>query len=113
AQADWTRALGAETKLETGVVGIQRRNWSTFDRPAGLVDDASGDVPDAGQSDHFAYRERVAAAYGLVTRTAGTWTLQGGVRLERALTRMDVTAGSDASVDASAGTRLAIRRFDY
>jgi outer membrane receptor protein involved in Fe transport len=113
AQGDWTRALGAETKLETGVVGIQRRNRSTFDRPAGLVDDASGDVPGAGESDRFAYRERVAAAYGLITRTAGAWTLQGGVRLERALTRMDVIAGSDSSGDASAGMGSVAGRFDF
>jgi outer membrane receptor protein involved in Fe transport len=111
AQVDWTRALGAETKLEAGVVGIQRRNRSTFDRPAGLVDDASGDVPDVGLSDHFAYRERVAGAYGLVTRTADAWTLQGGLRLERAITRMDVTSGSDTSLGSSAGAGQG--RFDY
>jgi outer membrane receptor protein involved in Fe transport len=110
-QVDWRRALNAQTTLETGAVGIERRNTSAFDRPAGLVDNSSGDIPAAGLTDHFTYHERVTAAYSLLTRTAGAWTLQGGLRLEGALTRIDVSP-ADVTPGIS-GPRSLVGRFDY
>ncbi|MFN9086436.1 MAG: outer membrane beta-barrel protein, partial [Gemmatimonadaceae bacterium] len=76
-QADWTRALGA-AKLEAGVLGIRRRATSDVES-ATLA--ANGDVDDPSRGNAYAYHENVASVYGVLSARAGTFDLQGGLRL--------------------------------
>ena len=88
-QSDWTRAFGDNTKLETGVLGIRRRQSTAF---SALADSGAGYVDLTGQDNAFTYHERVESAYGVLTQKAGPWQFQGGLRLEQATTRFDLAA---------------------
>ncbi|MDQ6926021.1 MAG: outer membrane beta-barrel family protein, partial [Candidatus Eremiobacteraeota bacterium] len=104
-QSDLTRALGANTKLETGVLGIHRRTGNTFDAST-LVD---GDyVPNVARSNAFAYREDVQSLYGVLSQRAGAFELQGGLRLERATTRFDLATQAAPPATASAPSADAV-----
>jgi outer membrane cobalamin receptor len=94
AQADWTRALGGATRLETGYKGTLRRLGSGY-----LLDSlAAGGSGGAGTAYDFTYEERVHAAYALLTRTLGPrLTLQGGVRAERASTSFRLSGAAAAT----------------
>ncbi|HEY0780170.1 MAG TPA: TonB-dependent receptor, partial [Gemmatirosa sp.] len=99
-QTDWTRALGANTKLETGLLGIQRRQSTAFSATA---DSGAGYVALAGQDNAFTYREHVESAYGVLTHKAGPWQFQGGLRLEEATTRFDLAAAIPANAGPVGG----------
>jgi outer membrane receptor protein involved in Fe transport len=82
-QADYTRQLSAATRLEAGYKGTLRwlDNGQTVDS---LYSD--GSAPSSFQND-FTYDENVQAGYGLLTQQLGSsFSLQGGLRLERAST---------------------------
>lgn len=114
AQADWTKALGEGTKLEAGVLGIRRRSDVDFSTlyfyggvPLGAAAGAGGYVADPGQTNAYAYRERVASGYAVLSRRAGPFQLQGGLRLEQATTTFDLAAPSGGS-GANAGTNAGV-----
>ncbi len=89
-QADYTRPLGERVRLETGYKGTLRRLDNDFD--AALFSyEQNAYLPDLDRSNEFAYDERVHAAYGVVSGTAGRFDLQGGLRVERASTQFDLT----------------------
>jgi outer membrane receptor protein involved in Fe transport len=88
-QSDYTRMLAANTKLETGFKGTLRRMTSDFD--VALATAGEPYAPDAGRSNAFTYDERIEAAYGVLSQKVGPVDLQGGLRLERADTRFDLT----------------------
>ena len=88
-QGDYTRAVLADTKLETGYKATLRHMTSDFD-VANLAAESGGFEPDLGRSNAFAYDERVHAVYGVVSQHVGKLDLQGGLRLERADTRFDL-----------------------
>ncbi len=98
-QTDWTRALGANTKLEAGLLGVRRRQSTAFSAAA---DSGAGYVALAGQANAFEYHENVESAYGVLTQKAGPWQFQGGLRLEQATTRFDLAAGVPASTGLAA-----------
>ena len=104
-QSDWTRALGANTKLEAGVLGIRRRSNVDFQTEvdSGRVTFTDGYVLDPAQSNAFSYHERVESAYGVLTRRAGRFELQGGLRLEQAGRTFDLAT---ANAVTSAATDL-------
>jgi outer membrane cobalamin receptor len=88
-QLDYTRPLGASTRLETGFKSTLRQIDNGL--AVSVLDRASGAfVPDAERSNLFRYDEQVHAAYGVLGRTVGRVNLQGGVRLEQALTDFDL-----------------------
>jgi outer membrane receptor protein involved in Fe transport len=91
-QSDVTRALGAHTKLEAGVLGIHRRTSSAFGTAVDSGLGSAGFVALPALRNGFAYREDVGSAYGVLTRTVGAVDLQGGLRLERASTRFDLAS---------------------
>ncbi|HSU17536.1 TonB-dependent receptor domain-containing protein [Longimicrobium sp.] len=81
-QVDYTRGLGARTKLETGYKGYVR--W--LDRDFGVQRDSLGtgtftrsDLSNALQLD-----EQVNAVYGVLSGGVGRFELQGGLRAEYA-----------------------------
>ena len=81
--------LKAFFQLETGFKGTARRMTSDFDVALATAGDPY--VPDAGRSNAFTYDERIGAAYGVLSQKVGRVDLQGGLRLERADTRFDLT----------------------
>lgn len=102
-QSDWTKDLGANTKLETGVLGIRRRATSGSESavfyggvPLGAAAGSDGFAPDLARDNSFLYRERVASVYGVLTKKPGPWELQGGLRLERAALTFDLTTPNGA-----------------
>ncbi|GJG86339.1 TonB-dependent receptor [Gemmatimonadetes bacterium T265] len=90
-QTDWTRGLGANTKLEAGLLGIRRRQSAAFSAAA---DSGAGYADLAGQDNAFTYHENVASVYSVLTQKAGPWQFQGGLRLEQATTRFDLAAAT-------------------
>lgn len=83
--ADYTRPFGPRTKLETGFKGTDRHTESEF--TAAYFDAASGTyLPAPARTRAFDYRERIGAAYGVLSRQVGTVQAQAGLRMERAAT---------------------------
>ncbi|HVT37847.1 MAG TPA: TonB-dependent receptor [Gemmatimonadaceae bacterium] len=82
AQLDFTRPLGAKMKLETGYKGTAR--W--LDRDFLVQKDSLGTGAWSRSilSNAFGFDETVNAAYGVLSRTAGKFELQGGLRAEYA-----------------------------
>lgn len=67
----------ASVKLETGLkhTDVQTNNDL-------LAFAGTPEQPDVNRTNRFAYRERVSAAYASLNRSAGKWTVQGGLRAE-------------------------------
>jgi outer membrane receptor protein involved in Fe transport len=79
-QLDYTRPLGKASKLETGYRGNSR--WLDREFDARRDDQGSGTWAASPLSNRFSFDEHVQAAYGVVTRTARKFELQGGLRAE-------------------------------
>ncbi|MFL5385699.1 MAG: TonB-dependent receptor domain-containing protein [Longimicrobiaceae bacterium] len=80
-QTDYTRALGARGKLETGYKGWAR--W--LDRDYAVETDPLGTgvfTPRTDLSNALELDETVNAAYAVLSQGAGRWELQGGLRAE-------------------------------
>ncbi|CAN5827723.1 TonB-dependent receptor [soil metagenome] len=82
AQADYTRTLGERTKLETGYKGTGR--W--LDNDFQVRNDAlgTGVWVRSDLSNTFDFEEQVHAVYGVMSRAAGKFDLQAGLRAEHA-----------------------------
>jgi len=82
AQLDYTRALGARSKLETGYKGYAR--W--LDQDYRVLRDSlgTGTWTPGALSNALALDEQVNAVYGVLSGGVGRWELQGGVRAEYA-----------------------------
>ncbi|CAN5658254.1 TonB-dependent receptor [soil metagenome] len=89
-QLDYTRPLGASTRLETGYKGTLRQMDN--DLAVHVFDAAlSGFADDNDRSNSFGYGEQVHAGYAVLGQTLGKFSLQSGLRLEQALTDFDLT----------------------
>jgi outer membrane receptor protein involved in Fe transport len=82
AQLDYTRPLGSQFKLETGL----KSNARWLDRDFLVEKDTlgTGEWVRNDLSNTFEFDESVHAAYGVLSQTAGKFQLQGGLRAERA-----------------------------
>lgn len=82
AQADYTRAFGERSKLETGYKGTAR--W--LDRDFRVVTDSlgTGTWTPSGLSNDLEFDERVNAVYGVLSHGAGKVEMQAGLRAEHA-----------------------------
>ena len=81
AQVDYTRPLGALTKLETGYKGTSRwldRDYTVFQDAAGT----GGWTLDGTLTNSFQFDEQVHAAYAVLSQGVGKLDLQGGLRAE-------------------------------
>ncbi len=88
-QTDWTRSLGARTKLETGYKGTLR----LLDGDLTADDFSYAEnrwIRDAGQTNSARYGENVHAVYGVLSQGFGTVDVQAGLRAERADTRVEL-----------------------
>ena len=82
AQADYTRALGERTKLETGYKGTARlldRDFTVLLDPLG-----TGDWVRGGNSNALEFDETVNAVYGVLSHGTGALEMQAGLRAEYA-----------------------------
>jgi outer membrane receptor protein involved in Fe transport len=82
AQVDYTRPLGANTKLETGYKGEGRWTGRDYD----VLEDelGTGIWVESDLSNAIDLEETVQAFYALLSRTIGKFQLQGGLRAEYA-----------------------------
>ncbi len=67
----------ASVKLETGLKCTDVRTNNNLLAFAGLTEQ-----PDVNRTNRFVYRERVSAGYASLSRSAGKWNVQGGLRAE-------------------------------
>src|SRR5437763_749243 len=93
AQADYTRALWAKSKLESGVKETDR--W--LDQDFVVYKDALGDGNWAlsNLSNKFSFDDQVHAGYGVMSQSVGKFDLQAGLRAEWASRNFELT-GSQA-----------------
>lgn len=82
AQLDYTRPLGANTKLETGFKSNAR--WLDRDFLVRKDELGTGQWERSDLSNSFNFDETVHAVYGVLSQTAGKFQLQAGLRGERA-----------------------------
>jgi outer membrane receptor protein involved in Fe transport len=92
AQLDWTKALGAATKLEAGLRGNAR--WINRDFTQTLDASGTGAWNPGALTNSFAFDDQVGAAYAVVSQTIGKVDLQGGLRGE--YTNRNFTLGATA-----------------
>jgi ferric enterobactin receptor len=88
-QSDFTRSFGGRTKLETGYKGTLRQLENEYD-VANFSDATSAYVPNLDRTNAFDFDEQVHAVYGVVSKGAGKFDLQAGLRAEQAITRFDL-----------------------
>ena len=93
-QTDFTRTFAGRTKLETGYKGTLRQLENQFD-VANFSDALGQYVPNLDRSNAFDYDEQVHAVYGVVSKGAGKFDLQAGLRAEQALTRFDLATTNE------------------
>jgi outer membrane receptor protein involved in Fe transport len=92
AEVDYVRTLGESSKLETGYRGDAE--W--LDQEQIALEDSLGTgawLP-SPLSEAFAYREEVHAVYGVLSRRAGRFELQAGLRAEYATRDLAVAGQS-------------------
>lgn len=82
AQFDYTRMLGAQTKLETGYKGNLR--WMERDYVVLTDEDGSGTWTPSPLSNELELDEQVHAVYGVLSRRFGQFQVQAGLRAEHA-----------------------------
>jgi outer membrane receptor protein involved in Fe transport len=88
-QGDYTRTLGAHTKLETGYKGTLRQMDNRF-AVTTSADGGATFATDLARSNAFAYDEQVHAVYGVLSQGLGKFDLQAGLRAEQVGTRFDL-----------------------
>lgn len=93
-QSDFTRTIAPRTKLETGYKGTLRQLDNQFD-VANYSDALGVYVPNAARTNAFNYDEQVQAVYGVLSRGAGKYDLQAGLRAEQVATRFDLATTSE------------------
>lgn len=82
AEVDYVRRLGEQTRLETGY----RWDAERLDEEQLVLEDSlgTGEWIRSGRSSAFDFEEQVHAVYGVLSRTAGEFELQAGIRAEYA-----------------------------
>ena len=93
-QSDFTRTIAPRTKLETGYKGTLRQLDNQFD-VANYSDALGVYVPNVARTNAFNYDEQVQAVYGVLSRGAGKYDLQAGLRAEQVATRFDLATTSE------------------
>ena len=95
AQIDYVRPFGEDVRLEGGYKGSLENLHSDF-----YADtlDLGRDVflPDESRNNTFVYDQQIHAAYGIIAAEIGKVGLQGGVRLEQALTDFTLETTGEA-----------------
>lgn len=92
-QSDYAQPLGDNSKLETGLKEILRRNTSDF--AAAYLDSASGQyLADPSRATAFDYREQIGAGYAMLSHQVGKIQGQAGLRLEQAVTQFVLPVGT-------------------
>lgn len=94
-QLDYTRPLGEVSKLEVGLkseLDLLHSDFfsETLNLESGLFE------ADANLNNTFEYDQQVHAAYGILGTEVGRFGMQGGVRLEQALTTFDLKTTNEA-----------------
>ena len=95
AQVDYVRPLGEAARLEAGYKGSLENLHSDFFADV-LDPNTDVFVPDASRNNTFVYDQQIHAAYGIVAAEIGKVGLQGGVRLEQALTDFTLETTNEA-----------------
>lgn len=94
-QFDYTRPLGEDGKIEAGYKGslesLSSNYFSETFNPAANVW-----TPDVAANNTFDYDLQIHAGYGIVGTQLGKFGLQGGVRLEQAITTFDLKTTKEA-----------------
>ena len=94
-KADYIRPLSKKLRLEAGYKGSLLRIHTTLDTQ--VFDTATAAYrPDSSRIRDFTWRQLVNAGYAILDAQLGKFTLQGGVRVERATTRfhLNTTGGT-------------------
>ncbi|MEO8562267.1 MAG: TonB-dependent receptor [bacterium] len=83
---DYRWPIATNLRLETGYKGALQTFHTTLDTRV-LDTTRSTYTPDPTRTSDFTYDQNVNAAYGMINALAGKFSLQGGVRVERASTQ--------------------------
>ena len=89
-QLDYVRPLGENAQFRTGYRGALKQIHTFLDTRTFDIA-TSAYVPDPTRTNAFSYDQLVNAAYGMVTGAVGRLNLQGGLRIEQADTRFELT----------------------
>ncbi|MEO8623228.1 MAG: TonB-dependent receptor, partial [bacterium] len=88
-KVDYTRPFSATTKLESGFKGITRTMSNDFDASYLNASTGAYDIAPA-RTTAMDYHEDIGAAYAVLSQAIGKFQTQGGLRLEDAVTRLNV-----------------------
>ena len=84
-KVDYARPLSSRVRVEAGYKGTDQSYHTTLDTR--MFDSTrAAYVVDSSQTSDFTYDQLVHAGYGMVDAAPGKFELQGGVRVERAVT---------------------------
>lgn len=94
-QIDYMRPLGEEGKMEAGFKGDLEEQNSDFYTEFLNVNTGLFEA-DANRNNTFLFDQTILAGYGILGSRLGKIRLQGGIRLEQALTNFDLTTTEES-----------------
>lgn len=98
AQADYVQPFGKESKLETGIKALYRKNTSDFSSDT-FDYHLNSWITDPNLNNNFTYKEQIYAAYGVYTSKIKDFGFQLGARLEQTITKGDLVANRNETFD--------------
>jgi outer membrane receptor protein involved in Fe transport len=97
-QVDYVHPFGKESKFETGLKGLYRKNESIYTSDTFDYNQSSW-ITDPNLNNDFAYREQIFALYGIYTSKIKNFGYQLGVRLEQTITKGELVAVNNQTFD--------------
>ncbi len=90
-QLDYVHPFGKESKFETGLKALYRKNESVFISDTFSYNQNSW-ITDLNLNNDFTYREQIYALYGIYTGKISNFGYQLGVRIEQTITKGELAA---------------------
>jgi len=97
-QADYVQPFSKDSKLETGLKALYRKNTSVYTSDTFDYNQNSW-ITDLNLNNDFTYKEQIYALYGIYTGKLSNFGYQLGVRVEQTITKGELIALTNETFD--------------
>jgi outer membrane receptor protein involved in Fe transport len=98
AQLDYIQPIGKDSKFETGLKALYRKNTSDFNSDTFSYSQNTW-IPDINLNNDFTYKEQIYALYGIYTGKFSNFGYQLGARVEQTFTKGELIATNGETFD--------------